>query len=343
MRYPQWFCSLAAAILLTSNAADAQTLSVRPLIGGFPAASGFALGAQVSRSRLAGPVTGRVKALVSVKKYQLYEAGLEVPEIGRWFYADVTARYRNFPEEDFWGLGPDTPENQRSNYLLEDIDTTGTFAADIGGFRAGVRGGYVNTNTGPGRDDELPSVPETLQTQPAYKHVGWFFEYQTLDQPSDPRSGGHYGVEFTQFVSSFQRYVVNLRRFIPIAGRDRLALRLRTHFTRSASFNDVSFFMLPTVGGTDTSRGFHQYRFRDRNAMVLNAEFRRALTDFLDAVAFVDSGRVFSRSSDLGLRHLHTSGGVGTRVKFGSRVFFGVDVGFSREGAHLWFRSEQMF
>jgi hypothetical protein len=343
MRYRQWFGSVAAAILISSTAADAQTLSVRPLIGGFPADSGFALGVQVSRSRFAGPVDGRVKALVSVKKYELYEVGVAMPEIGRWFYADVAGRYRNFPQEDFWGLGPDTPENRRANYLLEDVDTTGTFGAVIGGFRAGVRGGYVKTNTGPGRDEDLPSASEALQNQPAYRHVGWFFEYQTLDQPSDPRAGGQYSMEFTHFTSSFQRYVVDLRRFVPIAARDRLALRLRTNFTRSSSFQDVPFFMLPTVGGTDTSRGFHQYRFRDRNAMLLNAEFRRALADFLDAVAFVDSGRVFSKSSDLGLRYLHTSGGLGTRIKFGSRVFFGVDVGFSREGAHLWFRSEQMF
>ena len=46
---------------------------------------------------------------------------------------------------------------------------------------------------------------------------------------------------------------------------------------------------------------------------------------------------------NLGLQDLHPSYGVGARVKFGSRVFFGIDIGFSDEGHKLWFRSDQMF
>ena len=32
--------------------------------------------------------------------------------------------------------------------------------------------------------------------------------------------------------------------------------------------------MLPTIGGSDDVRGFEDFRFRDRNAVVLNAEYR---------------------------------------------------------------------
>jgi hypothetical protein len=52
---------------------------------------------------------------------------------------------------------------------------------------------------------------------------------------------------------------------------------------------------------------------------------------------------VFSRASEITLKDLAAAGGAGARVKFGSRMFFGVDVGFSREGTYLWFRSEHMF
>ena len=31
------------------------------------------------------------------------------------------------------------------------------------------------------------------------------------------------------------------------------------------------FYMLPTVGGSGTNRGFNYYRFRDQNAMVAQA------------------------------------------------------------------------
>jgi outer membrane protein assembly factor BamA len=334
---------MLAALLFIGSAGNAQQLSVKPLIGGFPADSGFALGGAISRTHLAGPIEAHAKGIVSVKKYQLYEIGAGIPELGRWLSFDLSSRYSNFPQEDFWGLGPNTPQSARSNYLLEDVDTTATLSASAGGFRAGVNAGRLRINTGRGRDRKFPSVPEPLQSSPRFTHIGGFFEYESLDEAADPHTGGKYSFQWTAYASSFQRYVVDLRRFIPVTSADRIGLRLQTSFTRSSPKEEVPFFMLPTAGGTDTVRGFNQYRFRDRNALVLNSEYRRPLADFLELVAFADAGRVFSRSSDLGLRDLHPAAGIGARVKFGSRVFFGIDLGFSGEGRKLWFRSDHMF
>jgi len=322
---------------------DAQTLSVRPLIGGFPADAGFALGGAVSRTRTPGPIAPHARGSVSIKKYQLYELGAGVPELGRWLSFDLTSRYRNYPQEDFWGIGPETPTNARENYLFEDIDTTATLSTSAHGFRGGVTGGYVLINTGPGRDEKYPSVPESLLTGPRYKHVGGFLEYDFADERTDPHKGGKYSFQWTSYLSSFQRYAVDIRHFLPVTSTDRIALRMQTLFTHSSSQTEIPFFMLPTVGGTDTVRGFNQYRFRDRNALIMNSEYRKPLGGFLDVVAFADAGRVFSKSMNLGLSDLHASYGVGARVKFGSRVFFGIDVGFSDEGHKLWFRSDHMF
>ena len=138
-------------------------------------------------------------------------------------------------------------------------------------------------------------------------------------------------------------YVVDLRRFVPVTSTDRIGFRAQASFTNSSSEEKVPFFMLPFVGGVDTVRGLNQYRFRDRNALVLNSEYRHPLNSFLDVVGFVDAGRVFSNAENLGLQYLHPSAGVGARVKFGTRMFFGIDLGFSGEGKRLYFRSNQMF
>ena len=336
-------CPYIAMALMMSRVATAGQLTVKPVIGGFPADSGFSAGAEAVGKGLLGPVDGRVKAVFSVKKYELMEAAVEISEIRPWLSFNVTGRYRNFPQEDFWGLGNQTLQDQRTNYLLEDVDGTAAFQAVFHGFRAAISGGYLKINTGPGRDDRFPSTPESLQLGPAYKHVGISFGYQSLDVESDPHKGGKYTLEWKTFVSNFQRYVVDVRRFVPVGANDRIALRAETTFTRSSAPEQIPFFMLPTAGGTDTVRGFNQYRFRDRNALVLNAEYRRPVASFLDAVAFVDAGRVFTLAQDLGLRNLHPSAGFGARVKLGQRVFFGVDLGFGPEGKRLWFRSGQMF
>jgi len=339
------YCALwsFAALFLAATAADAQQWNLRPLIGGFPAESGFAVGGAVSRTRVLGPVDAHSKAIVSVKKYQLYEAGAEIPDVTRWLSLDVTSRYRNFPQEDYWGLGPDTAEDARANYLLEDFDATGMLTASAGGLRARLQAGFTKINTGAGRDHEFPSVPEPLQSSPRYTHIGASIEYRSLDQESDPHSGGQYSFAWTRYMAGFHRYSIDARRFLPLGVKHRIGLRAQALFTQSSSRREVPFFMLPTAGGTDTVRGFHQYRFRDRNAFVLNSEYRHQLNAFMDLVAFADAGRVFSRSQNIGLRDLHPSAGFGARIKLGSKVFFGVDIGFSREGGRLWFRSDQMF
>jgi outer membrane protein assembly factor BamA len=328
-------------ILFVTTICSAQELSIRPLIGGFPADSGFALGASVSRTHVAGKIDGHVKGILSVKKYQLYEAGIDVPEFTPRFSFGLAGRYRNFPQEDFWGIGPNTPQDARTNYLYEDVNTTATLSTRIGRFRTGVSAGFLKINTGPGRDDRFPSVPESLQSSPTYTHTGAFLRYESVDDAADPHKGGKYSLEWTNYAPGLQRYVVDVRHFIPVTSTDRIGLRAQTLFTHSTP--DVPFFMLPTVGGIDTIRGFNQYRFRDRNALVLNSEYRRPLGGFLDLVAFADAGRVFARAQNLGLRDLHPTAGIGVRVKFGSRVFFGIDLGFSDEGHKLWFRSDQMF
>lgn len=333
---------IMVAALLLAGIANAQELSIRPVIGGFPTASGFALGAAVTKTRFAGPIDAHAKGIVSVKKYELYEAGLAVPEISRWFSFDVTGGYHNYPQEVFWGLGPNTDRESRTNYLYEDVDITATLSARIASrIHAGLSAGFLKINTGPGRDRQFPSVPEPQQASPRYTHTGAFLNYDSLDEPADPHNGGKYSFQFTNYAPGLQRYEVDLRRFLPLTASDRIGLRMNTSFTRS--FSQVPFFMLPTVGGIDTVRGFDQYRFRDRNALVMNAEYRRPLGGFLDVVAFADAGRVFARARNLGLQGLRPSAGIGARVKFGSRVFFGIDLGFSREGAKLWFRSDQAF
>jgi outer membrane protein assembly factor BamA len=226
---------------------------------------------------------------------------------------------------------------------MEDLDTTATVSTSIGKFRVGANGGFLKINTGPGHDTRFPIVPEAFELQPSFSHIGAFVEYKSLDQESDPHKGGRYAFQWTSYLSSFQSYVVDLHRFVPVTSKDRIGFRMEAWFTNSSPEENVPFFMLPFVGGSETVRGFHQYRFRDRNALVLNSEYRHPLNEFLDVVGFVDAGRVFSNAENFGLQHLHPSAGVGARVKFGTRMFFGIDLGFSGEGKKLYFRSNQMF
>ena len=68
----------------------------------------------------------------------------------------------------------------------------------------------------------------------------------------------------------------------------------------------MPFFMLPSLGGSSTLRGYTSLRFRDRNSLLLQGEWRIMASRFLDSAVFFDAGKVTARRSDLdfdGLKH----------------------------------------
>jgi hypothetical protein len=95
---------------------------------------------------------------------------------------------------------------------------------------------------------------------------------------------------------------------------------------------DPPFTLLGWVGGDNTARGYFEGRYRDRDRILLNGEYRCNLYKFFDGVLFVDTGMVASdlfRSSPL--RDLHVTGGFGMRFHLHPDIIVRFDMGFSAE------------
>jgi hemolysin activation/secretion protein len=99
--------------------------------------------------------------------------------------------------------------------------------------------------------------------------------------------------------------------------------------------NLVPFYLLPTIGGGNSVRSLPEYRFRDRNALVMNVEYRWEVLPALDMAVFADAGKV---SQEVGLEHLKTAGGIGFRFKTAEYVFFRIDVGRGAGGTRVFFK-----
>lgn len=340
---------------------QAQEYRLVPKLGGLPHDSGIAGGVECLASRIGGgPADFRVLALGSVKKYEHLELSLGLPRLWKErLFVEAGLRYRNYPEEDFWGLGPDSRKERRSTFRLEDADWTAAIGVRPRKWlRAGISGGLLNVNTGPGQDRDRPSIEEEfapeeapgLDRQPDYWHAGSFVEVDYRDKPDDPRSGGsykfrwnyHHDRDFGRF--SFRSFDIDLRQYLSIAkGRDTIAARGLVFLTDTSAGQEIPFFFQPTVGGGGDIRGFHQYRFRDRNRLVFNLEYRWGVSSFIDLVGFGDAGKVFPRPGGFGLNGLEYSAGSGARLKLGGRVFAGADLCVSREGVRFWFRGSHTF
>jgi hypothetical protein len=332
-----------------------------PVLGGLPFDSGFAMGLQYrTPAGLPRVPEFRARAVGSVKKYELLEAALAAPPMARGLlFAETRARYRNYPEEDFWGLGAKSHPDRRTTFRLEDFDWTTAFGLrPRRPLEVGIAAGWRRVNVGPGRDRDFPSIEQRfaprevpgLERQPRFVHAGAFLRLDLRDESDDARRGGYYEFRGTWFRDRssgpyrFRRWEADLRQYLPAARpQDTIGLRLQAVLTDKAPPRQIPFFFQPTLGGGNDLRGYRQYRFRDENALAGSFEYRLRVREIFHLVGFADGGGVFERPGRISLRGMRGSLGAGVRLKLTEGLAFGLELGWSPEGLRLWFRTAPAF
>ncbi len=110
---------------------------------------------------------------------------------------------------------------------------------------------------------------------------------------------------------------------------------------------ELPFYSLPTLGGTNTLRGYIQNRFTDRAAAHFSAEYRVSLIPrgyaFTDTIrleriglgVFYECGTVAAGIEALDTGKYLDSYGVGLRIAFSREAVFRVDIGYSDEGSNF--------
>ena len=135
-------------------------------VGGIGEGAGFGGGA--GYQFLGVPFNLRASAAGSLKGYFIAEGSLRFPgtqsdDLYTWAngpYVEVYARRRDFPQEDFYGIGPDSSEDARSNFALRDTFVRVTPGVRRGYLTAGVNLGYLDPSIGSGTDTRMPSTDE---------------------------------------------------------------------------------------------------------------------------------------------------------------------------------------
>ena len=122
---------------------------------------------------------------------------------------------------------------------------------------------------------------------------------------------------------------------------------LSLHGVVQTAFNkdgqEIPFFMLPSVGGGSSLRGYSSWRFRDKNSMVVQAEWRIMVNRYLDTAVFYDAGKVTSRTSDLDFNGMKNDYGFGVRFHSPFATPLRIEVARSPEGLSFIFASGASF
>lgn len=321
--------------------------------GSLTTGSGFAYGAGYrNRALVDGSGSLDVWAAGSLKKYWAVEGRAAYPIVpaDRLVIEGFAGRYSR-PSEEFFGLGPGARRRDQANFDWDGIFAGGRIGVGlIDGLRVGASTEFLRSRVGRGASDDLPSVDHRFPAAALpgfgeaidFAHTSGFLEVD-YRQPLNARRGGWYRVDVSRYGDlsgdrfAFTRADVDLRQYVSVLAERRVfAGRVYLATTDTDEGHQVPFYLLPSLGGNDTLRGFRAHRFRGPHALLLQGEYRFEIWSALEAALFVDAGKVALRRSDLDLRDLEHDVGFGFRFNTNEGVVMRIDVAFgSRDGRHL--------
>ena len=332
----------------------------RPVIGGMPSGSGFVGGGGYITGYHSDLLQATANARYSTRGYRAYDAGLLIlprsnslsPIEGR-----VTVGYRDFTELRYFGTGGDSNRGDRTTYRAEDqyVDTEVTVRASrFADVAADVQWTTTETGSGSGGislDDRFdPNVTPGFGVKTDFFVYGGRAAVHLREERVIPSVGVTLELEARRYVDrksnafDFTRVVGDVKTHIPLGYRNRiLALRARTSHAVGENGGTVPFYLMETLGGANSIRGFKEYRFRDTRNLLFNVEYRWEIWTYVDLAFFYDAGKVFADASGMSFDGLRSGYGFGIRGHGPTGMVMRIDFAKSNEGFILHIGSGPSF
>jgi outer membrane protein assembly factor BamA len=311
---------------------------------------------------LGGSARLDMSAAVSWNYYTMAQVAFEFPHLAHdRLSIGVQTRYQDALAVDYFGLGNDSPKADQTAYRFKNVDVLASGRVQANRWLA-IEGrvGWIpqpDLSTAGGRvtvpntvDRFTEATAPGISTQPAFVHSGVSIVADSRDHPGHPTDGGLYRVTAALYSDrdggaySFRRYEVEGTQFVPLwTPKWILGLHAWGVFSDASSGATVPFYLMPTMGGKNTLRGFYSYRFHDNDMALANVESRWALLTHMDAALFGDFGRVAHTASSLDFHDVRHSFGAGVRFHNATSTLLRIDAGHSADGWRLFFVMSEPF
>ncbi len=257
-------------------------------------------------------------------------------------------RYERTPLK-FYGVGNDTPSSLMEPYTPRiALVQAGLKKRLLGGLFAGLLFDLERTTM------EKIEAEGLLDTAGLPGSRGGLvsglvlsLDWDTRDGAQFPRSGtflqltaGSYspalGSDFR-----FSSLKLDLRQYLSPSSGHVLAMQAVLRLTSG----DTPFYRLSMLGGDSLLRGYYKGRFRDKDMIVVQAEYRVALGEKFGLAGFAGLGHVIPRFGDLGLKSLKYSLGTGLRYSLDARAGSNIrmDMAWGVRSFGLYFTAQESF
>ena len=301
-------------------------------------------------------------AALSWHLYKMGQARFELPTLANdHLVVGAQAMWQDATQVNYYGIGPDSLEENQSQYRLQSTDFVGyvTVTPNYWLSITSELGWLMRPNVASAGGSFAPNVPTTVQlfpndpavglsTQPNFAHGEAAIAADTRDHRGYPSSGGLYRAASTFYSDqssgtfSFREYEAEALQLFPLADkRVVLAFRGWALHSQVPTGHQIPFYLMPAIGGSNTLRDYPDYRFHDNNILVVNGESRWALFEHVDGAVFFDAGNVAPTFGGLNLNK--TSYGVGVRLHTDTTTFARADLAYGSQGWRFVFRTNDPF
>lgn len=300
-----------------------------------------------------------VRASIGYLRRQRYEVSLQrVNLFTERVKTDILVGYRLMPNESFFGIGPDSPQEYQTNYMHERVYTQLALATFLGEkVNLAANLGFDYNNILDGRDPDLPSTTNIydpselpgLETKVKFVSAQFAAIYNSkritgekirghevllgggvFNQVGDEKYG------FYQLRADFNSY------FHLFYGRN-VILRLSGQIIEPFDNRTVPFYLLSEIGRRETVRGFTRGRFYDLDKFVGSLEYQYPIwrnylaMSTVDALLFIDFGQVARDIGDINTDNSRIGAGIGIRLWNPKGEWARVMIAKSRERWRFYF------
>jgi outer membrane protein assembly factor BamA len=293
-----------------------------------------------SQFQLGGAYTQEKQSLFYLP-FQLYWKNDQYYAFGEVGYYDYTY--------NFWGVGSDTKESNEENYAVKypriRLNYTKLFGENI---YAGVRYWFDNYEVGPVAKNGVLDLGSVVGAEGGIvSSLGAIGIYDTRDNYNFPSKGTYLELVVTQngeyFGSPFEftRISIDYVKYIETIMNQVVALNFYgVNMYGNPPFNELAF-----LGGRKKMRGYYEGRYRERNLLALQGEYRIPLFWRFGAVAFGGIAAVANKMDEFDSKDFKPSYGGGIRFALDEddKVNIRLDMGFGQNTSGFYLTIGEAF
>lgn len=292
-----------------------------------------------------------ISATAGLRKRQQYQIKLRNVAFGRT-NLQILAKYHFQPDESFYGLGPGSRKEDRTNYanalVTAQLDAGILINAQN---RIGLTAGFDRNEISRGRNSRYPSTTEAaslaslpgIETESRMARLELEIAHDSRNHPGIPISGFEImlrGGVFRQIDDDefgFTRFAADISRYFHLFHNRTLKLRLAAEFTDTFGNRQIPFYYLSEIGRSETVRGFDRGRLRDKDMALGSVEYIYPIWEMIRAHLFFDTGTVAPNIlKDFDKRNLKNGYGIAFSFRNEAGVATDFTIGHSRDGFRFY-------